>query len=88
MTGGRASVRRGRGRNPMRYRVARHLSSMGLSLTLLAMAASACTTDSTGPSPVPQNETFTGTLQPQGYRFQDVHGRVYRGTDESQRRRQ
>jgi hypothetical protein len=42
---------------------------MGLSLTMLAVAASGCTTDSTGPSPVPQNETFTGTLQPQGIDF-------------------
>jgi hypothetical protein len=42
------------------------LSSMGLSVMMLAMAASSCNSDSTGPSPVPQNDTFTGTLQPAG----------------------
>lgn len=42
---------------------------IGLSLTMLAMAAAGCTADSTGPSPVPQNDTFTGTLQPQGVDF-------------------
>jgi hypothetical protein len=53
----------------MRNRVVLRLSSIGLSFTMLAMAASGCTTDSTGPSPVPQSETFTGTLQPQGFDF-------------------
>jgi hypothetical protein len=53
----------------MRYRVALRLSSIGLSLTMLAMAGAGCTSDSTGPSPIPQNETFTGTLQPLGTDF-------------------
>src|ERR1700754_112663 len=50
-------------------RVATRLSSMGLSVMMLAVAASSCNSDSTAPSPVPQNETFTGSLQPLGSDF-------------------
>jgi len=45
---------------------------MGLSVLMLAVAASGCNynnSNNSGPSPIPQNETFTGTLQPLGVDF-------------------
>jgi hypothetical protein len=55
----------------MRNRVARRLSTMGLMMLLPAMAASGCNynNNSSAPSPVQHNETFTGTLQPLGSDF-------------------